>query len=376
LFDLLDDAVNIVLLKGAGEAGTREWVVPCVPRSSPLLAHVHVAASPKWTLSMQEQERVRIEHESFAYAAIGPLLAHQPDVIHCLEQEVCNILFDNRHLFARVPKLLFSNGGAIAAADLPRCDFVQEHTERNLAYSARDKAFVIPHGVDLRRFKPGLASPFRALHGIPAEAFVVISVGAVSRTHKRMDHVVREVAAVPGAWLVIVGQAAADSDDVRSLAQQLMPGRAIFTRLPNNELPLAYAAADAFVLGSLFETFGIVYVEAMAMGLPVICSNHPNQRDVVKEGIFVDMRTPGVVTAVLRDTPRERLVEIGHRCRAVAEQHYDLATLKQQYIDRYAQIASAPSSLPTYTWKTRLRAHVNNILRRGRLRATGGRATT
>jgi hypothetical protein len=60
----------------------------------------------------------------------------------------------------------------------------------------------------------------------------------------------------------------------------------------------------------------------------------------------------------------------------VAEQHYDLATLKQQYIDRYAQIASAPSSLPTYTWKTRLRAHVNNILRRGRLRATGGRATT
>lgn len=376
LFDLLSDSVEVVLLKGAGPESDREWVIPCVKRSSPHLAQIHLACSPNWALPMQEQERVRIEHETFAYGAIERLLGYQPDVIHCLEQEVCNVLFDNRHLFAHTPKLLFSNGGALAARDLPRCDFVQEHTERNLAYSARDKAFVIPHGVDLQRFKPGVPSDFRARHGIPSDAFVIISVGAITRTHKRMDYVIREAAAVPGAWLVIVGQDAADSRDIRELGRELLGNRVVFTRMPNDELPRAYAAADVFVLGSLFETFGIVYVEAMAMGLPVVCCDHDNQRAVVKHGLFVDMRRPGAVSSLLTQTSRQRLAEIGRRGRLVAEQHYDLLRLKQQYLERYAQIASAACSLPTYTWKSRLRANLRNAAKRGRLLATGGRATT
>ena len=47
-----------------------------------------------------------------------------------------------------------------------------------------------------------------------------------------------------------------------------MPGRIVFTRMENAELPAAYRAADVFTLGSLHETFGIVYIEAMAMELP------------------------------------------------------------------------------------------------------------
>jgi glycosyltransferase involved in cell wall biosynthesis len=365
LFDLLSDSVDIALFKGAGPVSEREWVIPCVKRSSPHLAQIHVACSPKWALPMQEQERVRVEHETFAYGAIERLLDYQPEVIHCLEQEVCNVLYDNRHLFAHTPKLLFSNGGALAARDLPRCDFVQEHTERNLAFSARDKAFVIPHGVDLQRFKPGVPTDFRARHGIPPDAFVIISVGAISRTHKRMDYVIREAAGVPGAWLVIVGQDAADSPDVRELGRQLLGDRAVFTKMPNDELPGAYAAADVFVLGSLFETFGIVYVEAMAMGLPVVCSDHDNQRAVVKEGLFVDMTRPGAVSTLLTQMPRDRLAEVGRRGR-----------LEQQYLERYSRIAAAPHSLPTYTWKSRLWANLLNAAKRGRLLATGGRATS
>ena len=52
----------------------------------------------------------------------------------------------------------------------------------------------------------------------------------------------------------------------------------MFDSLPHDELPQAYAAADVFTLGSLHETFGIVYIEAMAMGLPVVCTQHPNQQ--------------------------------------------------------------------------------------------------
>jgi glycosyltransferase involved in cell wall biosynthesis len=129
-------------------------------------------------------------------------------------------------------------------------------------------------------------------------------------------------------------------------------------------LPQAYAAADAFVLGSLFETFGIVYIEAMAMGLPVFCTSHPNQRDIVKEAVFVDMARAGALTASLRDTPRDVLAALGRRGREIVRQHYDLELLKRRYVEQYQVIAQAPSSLPQYNVGFKLRANLRNALRR------------
>lgn len=364
LFDLLASTLDITLFKGGGEASTGERVIANVPRNSDCLDHIHVAVSPKWASAMQEQERLRIEHETFAYAALKPLLEGDFDIVHCLEQEVCNIVYDQRHLFRHPPKLVFSNGGAIAARDLPRCDFVQEHTEHNLAYSDKGKAFMIPHGVDLQRFHPRVASDFRSRHGIPAEAFVVISVGTICYHHKRMDYVIREAAALKEVYLVIVGQENGDTPAIMELGRQLMGERVVFTKMPHDELPQAYAAADVFVLGSLFETFGIVYIEAMAMGLPVICTHHVNQRSIVKEGVFIDMGKAGALSSALRDTPREKLADLGRRGHGLAHQHYDLQVLKRQYVERYQAIAAAPSSLPEYSFRTRLTANVRNALRR------------
>ena len=190
---------------------------------------------------------------------------------------------------------------------------VQEHTEYNLACSNQEKAFVIPHGVDTQKFHPGLPTDFRQRHGIPADAFVVISVGTICYWHKRMDYVIREVAAVPDAWLVIVGQEGPDTEAIKALGQQLMADRIVFTTMPHDELPKAYAAADVFALGSLFETFGIVYIEAMAMGLPVISTNHPNQQSIIKDGVFIDMSKSGALTAALRQRDPHVLAELGKK---------------------------------------------------------------
>lgn len=363
LFTLLAPHVDTTLFKGGGEPLAREVVAPNVPRNAAQLQHIHVAVSPKWAAAKREQEQVRIEGETFAHAALLPLLQGGYDVLHCLEQEVCNVLFDNRHLFQRPPKIVFSNGGAIPARDLPRCDFVQEHTAYNLARSARGKSFMIPHGVDMQRFAPGIHTDFRARHGIPADARLVLSVGSICYWHKRMDHVIREVAALPGAWLAIVGQETADTPAIQALGRQLMGERIVFTKMSHADLPQAYAAADVFVLGSLFETFGIVYIEAMAMGLPVVCTQHDNQRQIVQHGVFIDMKQPGALTAALRDTPPAVLAELGRRGRAVVAQHYDLQVLRQRYLLEYTRIAAAPSSLPQHTVGRQLRAHAGNALR-------------
>lgn len=364
LFKLLSDSVDITLFKGGGEAAPRELVIDHIPRNSKYLEHIHVVASPKWEESVKEQERMRVETETFAYGALKPLLGGEFDIIHCLEREVCNILYEHRHLFRRTPKIVFSNGGAIPARDLPRCDFVQEHTEHNLRYSAKNKAFMIPHGVDVNRFHPQAESDFRSRHGIPKNAFVVISVGTICYWHKRMDYVIREVAPLKDVYLVIVGQECHDTPAIKELGQRLMGERVIFCTMPHDELPKAYAAADVFVLGSLFETFGIVYIEAMAMGLPVISTNHANQRSIVKEGIFIDMSKPGALTHTLQTTSRDTLAALGKRGRGIAVEHYDLNVLKEKYIERYHAIASTKAKLPQYSFRIKLVANVHNLYRK------------
>ena len=363
LFELIGDSIDITLFKGGGALAPKEFVIDNLPRNSDCLNHIHVAVSPKWATMKQEEERNRIEGETFAYAALKPLLDGGFDVIHCLERDVCNILYDQRHLFKNTPKILFSNGGAIPARDLPRCDFVQEHTNQNLKYSARGKSFMIPHGVNLKLFHPDTKSDLRAQHGIPEDAFVVISVGVISYTHKRMDYVIREVAALKDAYLIIVGQENKDTAEIKAMGERLMGKRIVFAKLPHSELPKAYAAADVFALGSAFETFGIVYVEAMAMGLPVICTNHVNQREIVKEGIFIDIMKPGALTHALQSTSRRDLAALGRRGREIACQHYDLDVLKRQYLERYQAIAKAPNSLPTYSFRSKLASNARNAVR-------------
>jgi 1,2-diacylglycerol 3-alpha-glucosyltransferase len=364
LFTLLKESMDITLFRGGGEAAPKELVIDNIPRNADCLDQVHVTASPKWVTSVQEQERNRIEGETFAYAALKPLLEGEFDLIHCLEREVCEIVYEQRHLFRRTPKILFSNGGAIPARDLPRCDFVQEHTELNLSHSAKGKSFMIPHGVDLSVFNSECRSDFRAQHGVPQDAFVVISVGAVSYGHKRMDYVVKEVAAVPGAYLLVLGQETPDTPAIKALGERLMGDRVVFARLPHHDLPKAYAAANVFTLGSRFETFGIVYIEAMAMGLPVICSNHKNQRAIVKEGIFIDVEEPGALTSALQNTDRAGLAALGQRSRQIVLDNYDMAKLKDQYLQRFEEILSSPSSLPTYSFKNRVSANARDAAKR------------
>jgi len=371
LFDLLKADLDITLFKGGGDPAAREMVVPNLPRNSPALTGAHALASPKWMAAAQEQERLRAEGESFTWGAMPALLSGGFEIVHTLEREVCTTLWANRHLFARTPRILWSNGGAIPARKQPPCDFVQEHTAANLAQSQRGKAFMIPHGVATTRFHPGVATDYRQRHGIPADAFVVITVGSICYWHKRTDHVIREVAAVPGAWLLVVGQETTDTSAIRALGQQLMPGRIVFDSLPHDKLPQAYAAADVFTLGSLHETFGIVYIEAMAMGLPVVCTQHPNQRQIVQRGVFVDMQAPAALTAALRSPSREQWRALGAHGLEVVQREYDLRVLARQYHEAYDRIAATTAApLPQWTAAEAWRARAGALLSRVRSVAT------
>lgn len=112
-----------------------------------------------------------------------------------------------------------------------------------------------------------------------------------------------------------------------------MPGRITFTKMPHDELPQAYAAADVFALGSLFETFGIVYIEALAMGLPVFCTEHPNQRSIVREGVFLDIKQAGALRDALLKRDPAQMRYLRERGPQIARETYALEKLKSAYIE-------------------------------------------
>lgn len=142
----------------------------------------------------------------------------------------------------------------------------------------------IPNFVDTSVFRPAPDAAERAAcrraAGVPEPARVIGCVAAVKMSHKRIDWLIREVAAAaaadPALHLLIVGATDPETGAVMEVAREIGGGRVrIVCDVPRAEMPALYRAMDLFVLPSLFEMMPIALLEAMASGLPVVVNRHP-----------------------------------------------------------------------------------------------------
>jgi glycosyltransferase involved in cell wall biosynthesis len=175
-----------------------------------------------------------------------------------------------------------------------RCDGLvcinPQYYERN---KTRWPSALIPNGIDPQRFFPGPSA--RARFGLPEKGVIVLMVSALVES-KRVLEGMRAVARIPNAVLVVAGDGPL-RDRFDALGQQLMPGRFRRLILPADQMPDLYRSADVFLHPTLFESFGNVYVEAMAVGLPVVAhdyvvtrwifGDHPNLIDASDETALV-----------------------------------------------------------------------------------------
>ena len=147
---------------------------------------------------------------------------------------------------------------------------------------------VIPTGVDPERFRPGAdGRAVREQWGLNGHD-VLLHVGRVA-PEKNLPLAISAFSLLreknPDARMLIVGRGPYLQKCYEIVRRKRLQGDVIFTGfVPDSELPRYYAAADAFVIPSKFETQGLVVLEALASGKPVAGANYRAIPEFVKDG--------------------------------------------------------------------------------------------
>lgn len=210
------------------------------------------------------------------------------------------------------------------------------HFEKNLmqemGYKIR-RIEVIPPGVDLKEFEVADSWNIFQRFGINAEK-IILSVGRLSGG-KGIDTLIKAMPLIlkriPEARLLIAGPDFGQRPYLESLVRsEKVEGYVLFIgALSRSELINAYKHADVFAFSSRNEAFGIVLIEAMAAGLPVVAANACAVREIVKEGRSGYLFSPGdikelseKIISILSDGKMRS--EMGNSSYNIAKDRYDV----------------------------------------------------
>ena len=217
------------------------------------------------------------------YCSLAARLSRRPLIWHMRdfwlsEEEPSQPAFDSlgKRWLMSAANLVITNSSAVAA---------------NLPPSQKVK--VVHNGIDLREFSGYQgADDFRSAHNLPPQAALVGMVGRL-RPWKGQERFLRVAARVleshETAYFLIVGGSPFDTGEaylthLKDLARQMaIAGRLRFTGQLDDVRP-ALAAMDVFVHPGEPEPFGLVNIEAMAMGLPVVAFAHGALPEIVEDG--------------------------------------------------------------------------------------------
>jgi UDP-glucose:(heptosyl)LPS alpha-1,3-glucosyltransferase len=211
---------------------------------------------------------------------------------------------------AKMEDHLIYQGGCrhfLAVSNLTKELFLNEYTIDPLLVS------VIHPGINTAPFamlnREHSRQEIRKRYGIASDEPLILFV-SMNFAVKGLDHVLRGLARLrenrpdTRCTLLVVGRG--DEKSYGRMAQDLgIRNKVVFAgAVARKDLPEVYLACDIYAMLSRFETFGMVVLEAMAAGLPVLISSHMGARDIVREGengfIIAEPSDSAVVAARLK----------------------------------------------------------------------------
>ena len=243
------------------------------------------------------------------------------------------------------------------------CDLVLALTETerdqiaSLYAVPNERIRIIPPGVDTARFHPA-SSPKSALRqalGLPDRP-TVFTLGRLDE-RKGFDLFFRAVGSLvhstPAGPSVVIRagdgspQATAERTKLDTIIAELNL-RSMITWLPvlpETELPRYYQAADVFVLPSRYEPFGIVMLEAMASGIPVVATQEGGPSRVIEHGIdglLVDPTDAAQFSHAMDDLlgSQDKRTAFGLRARQKVQDKYEWQVIADRHMEAYDEASS------------------------------------
>jgi glycosyltransferase involved in cell wall biosynthesis len=144
----------------------------------------------------------------------------------------------------------------------------------------KNKVIKIPYGVDLKNFKPGIKK-----HLDVNKKFTIISTGSVS-VRKGSIYLLKAFVELnlPNSELIFVGEV---ETELKKLLKKFASVKNIkfYKHQPQKKLNFFYNKADVFALFSLEEGLSMVQLQAMASGLPVICTHNTGGGEIIDNGV-------------------------------------------------------------------------------------------
>lgn len=301
LFDLLKDeaGVDFYLVKSSPAGQPRELRVRSVYRQSFLARAL--------ALVLRRSPYV-IQNFSFFLFLIPTLVRRRPRTLYLADPPLYGYLLRYRRLTGASFRMIFHTGGNTIPIRHDHRDIFQcvIPSTAELALHRGVKPVQIrhlPHVVDAISNSSRSKMELRKELQIPEGRVVLLSVGAIDRSIKRMDYLVAEVSKLTEPfYLIVLGQMERETNEIINLAAKLLPaGSYRFDTVTREVLEKYYSAADIFALASPDEGFCRSSVEALAHGMPVLMNDFRNARDVLGPmGYFTDMLVDGNLTKLIQ----------------------------------------------------------------------------
>ncbi|WP_026082572.1 glycosyltransferase family 4 protein [Mastigocladopsis repens] len=197
---------------------------------------------------------------------------------------------------------------------------------------------VIVNGVDLQEFSPGVTE--RKRWSLPEGVTLALFAGDIRIPRKNLDTVLHALVKVPDLHLAVVG--ITEGSPYPQLATSLgLSDRVHFLGF-RRDVPEIMKAVDLFVFPSRYEPFGLVVIEAMATGIPVITARSTGAADLVTKeaGIVLPDSddTEALAQALLSlASDRTKRNKMGQAARAIAEQH-SWTSMAKRYVDLFEEL--------------------------------------